>query len=82
MTVQKVSRAVKSRLRGLIEGRRVKIRESDVFLVSYPRSGNTWVRFLLANVVESDAEQPIDFPENPPKGLKTILNRPLKYSLT
>jgi Sulfotransferase domain len=24
--------------------------EDDMFLVSYPRSGNTWVRFLLANL--------------------------------
>ena len=61
MTVQKLGRAVGSRLRGLIEGYRVEIRESDVFVVSYPRSGNTWVRFLLANTIEHDAEQPIDF---------------------
>jgi hypothetical protein len=26
------------------------IHEDDVFLVSYPRSGNTWVRFLIANL--------------------------------
>ena len=61
MTVQKLGRAARSKLHDLIKGRRVEIRESDVFLVSYPRSGNTWVRFLLANVVESDAVQPIDF---------------------
>src|SRR5437588_13041373 len=24
---------------------------TDVFLVSYPRSGNTWLRFLLANAL-------------------------------
>ena len=27
-----------------------RIYPDDVFLVSYPRSGNTWVRYLLANV--------------------------------
>ena len=61
MTVLKWGRAFRSRLRGLLEGRQIELRESDVLLVSYPRSGNTWVRFLLANVVESGAEQPIDF---------------------
>lgn len=28
-------------------GRDVRVRPDDVFLVSYPRSGNTWMRFLL-----------------------------------
>lgn len=27
----------------------------DVFLVSYPRSGNTWLRFILANIVYDEA---------------------------
>ena len=31
-------------------GRRFTTFEDDMFLVSYPRSGNTWVRFLLANL--------------------------------
>ena len=27
---------------------------TDVFLVSYPRSGNTWLRFLLANALRPE----------------------------
>lgn len=31
----------------------------DTFLVSYPRSGNTWTRFLVCNLIHPD--QPVDF---------------------
>jgi len=37
------------------------IRDDDVFLVSYPRSGNTWVRFLLANLLSYSEGTPVDF---------------------
>jgi hypothetical protein len=32
-------------------GRNFTVFPDDTFLVSYPRSGNTWVRFLLANLL-------------------------------
>lgn len=35
------------------------INEDDVFVVSYPKSGNTWTRFLLANALYPDHE--VDF---------------------
>ena len=32
-------------------GRNLRIFPDDVFLLSYPKSGNTWTRFLIANLV-------------------------------
>jgi Sulfotransferase domain len=32
-------------------GRHFTVYPDDTFLVSYPKSGNTWVRFLLANLI-------------------------------
>jgi Sulfotransferase domain len=39
-------------------GRNLTVFDDDVFLVSYPRSGNTWTRFLIGNLVSPD---PITF---------------------
>jgi Sulfotransferase domain len=40
-------------------GRRLTVFPDDIFLVSYPRSGNTWARFLLGNLFHR--ELPITF---------------------
>jgi sulfotransferase family protein len=42
-----------------LAGRGVTVYPEDVFLVSYPRSGNTWTRFLLGNLLYPDA--PVTF---------------------
>lgn len=34
-----------------VVGRQVEVRPDDTFLVSYPKSGNTWVRFLLTSIL-------------------------------
>jgi hypothetical protein len=35
-------------------GMSLKVRPDDTFLVSYPKSGNTWLRFLMANLLRQD----------------------------
>lgn len=37
-----------------VAGRSLAVRPDDAFIVSYPRSGNTWTRFLLANLLRPD----------------------------
>jgi len=39
----------------------LEIKPGDVFLVSYPRSGNTWMRFLLAHLISGESAMEIDF---------------------
>jgi sulfotransferase family protein len=40
-------------------GRNLTIHEDDIFIASYPKSGNTWTRFLVANLIHP--EEPITF---------------------
>jgi hypothetical protein len=35
---------------------RISVESSDIVLVSYPRSGNTWMRYLLANLLAPEGE--------------------------
>ena len=34
----------------------VSIRQNDIFLVSYPKSGNTWLRFILSNLLYPESQ--------------------------
>ena len=36
-------------------------RASDTWLVSYPKSGQTWLRFLLCNLLAYPSRRPVDF---------------------
>ncbi|SRR5713226_3782660 len=42
-----------------IAGRGLTVFPDDIFLVSYPRSGNTWTRFLLGNLIYQ--HEPVTF---------------------
>src|ERR1051326_236512 len=42
-----------------IAGRKLAVFPDDTFIVSYPRSGNTWTRFLIANLLHPD--EPVTF---------------------
>ena len=46
-----VKRVAKYLLGTDIAGRSLAVYSDDTFIVSYPRSGNTWTRFLVANLV-------------------------------
>jgi|HubBroStandDraft_6_1064221.scaffolds.fasta_scaffold06084_2 hypothetical protein len=49
-----VKKVVKYALGTDVAGRSLAVRPDDTFLVSYPRSGNTWTRFLIANLIYPD----------------------------
>jgi hypothetical protein len=55
-------RRVRSGIRVLLgrdfPGRTLEVFSDDTYIVSYPKSGNTWVRFLVANLLHPD---PTDF---------------------
>jgi len=40
-------------------GRNLEVYPGDVFIVSYPKSGNTWTRFLIGNLISPN--EPADF---------------------
>lgn len=42
-----------------IAGRNLRVFPDDTFIASYPRSGNTWTRFLIANLMFPD--RPVTF---------------------
>src|SRR6266404_2586306 len=54
-----LKRAIKYVLGTDVAGRNLAVYPDDTFIVSYPRSGNTWTRFLVANLVHP--EQKVTF---------------------
>jgi hypothetical protein len=51
-------RAIREMLGKKPGGRSLTVYNTDVFIVSYPKSGNTWTRFLIGNLIY---EEGVDF---------------------
>lgn len=46
-----LKKVVKDKLWMRKGGRNIDVKGDDVFIVSYPKSGNTWMRFLIGNIL-------------------------------
>jgi len=57
--IKRIIHATKQALGHTIPGRNLEVFDDDVFIVSFPKSGNTWTRFLIANLLHP--EEPANF---------------------
>lgn len=63
-TLRWKTRRIRPLLRGpVVSWRHRKIRETDVFLASYPRSGRNWLGFMLSELL---LDRPVEFAEEHP----------------
>jgi hypothetical protein len=77
--LKRIKKALKTVLRDAT-GRDAAVFDDDIFIVSYPKSGNTWMRFLIGNLFWSDGatdftnlEQRVpDIYRNPDKLLQSL----------
>src|SRR5438270_7963003 len=61
-----------------LAGRNFAVRPDDTMIVSYPRSGNTWTRFLVANLLHPSEDVTFDNIEKLIPDTSSISSRALK----
>jgi hypothetical protein len=57
--IAKLGASVRYLLGNDVPGRNLRVYPDDTFIVSYPKSGNTWTRFLVASLIH--CEEPMTF---------------------
>jgi len=73
-----IKAALPRRIRNRITLHRA-LRKSDVFLVGHPKSGNTWLAFMLAVLIENDRDERVNI-SNVGEFVPTIHNRDLSIT--
>jgi hypothetical protein len=52
--IKRIKDILKEKIQAKATGREITLFEDDIFIVSYPKSGNTWMRFLLGNLISGN----------------------------
>jgi hypothetical protein len=59
LMIERLRKAIRYLASKDVAGRSLRTYADDAFIVSYPKSGNTWTRFLVANLIYRD--EPVTF---------------------
>ena len=56
-----IKKVIKKVRKALFANEELEIRKNDVYLVSFPKSGNTWMRFLLINYLFNKEQKKLTY---------------------